>query len=184
VKKPILPVKLFIGLLTSKITLVDAIRQKLYLEFDDIDHESELSLFDKTSYYSKEMGSQIYRKFFSFERLIQPDKLADIKNRTGEIEKVFANLKTNTDSTVSIKRPINLDPGYISATQLVLASTKEVGHRIYIGSGIFAEVTLAYQNKRFQSFPWTYPDYREVNYHSFFAKVREKYLDSVKSNLF
>ncbi|MBI4006928.1 MAG: DUF4416 family protein, partial [Planctomycetes bacterium] len=80
-----------------------------------------------------------------------------------------------------VSRPINLDPGYISEAKLVLASTKDFSHRIYLGKGIYAEVTLQYRNEQYESLPWTFPDYRTQQYQQFFLRVRSLYKEKLKS---
>jgi hypothetical protein len=74
-----------------------------------------------------------------------------------------------------VQRPVNLDPGYLEQSKIVLASTKNFFHRILISRGIYAEVTLHYQGKRWNSFPWTFPDYDSEKYHPFFTALRENY---------
>lgn len=138
--------------------------------FGSPDFESGIMDFDFTDYYNGELGQELKRKFISFERLVCQTDLAKIKKYTIQIEKKL------TGS--SGKRRINLDPGIISDSKLVLATTKDFTHRIYLGKGIFAEVTLYFKNKTFQPWPWTYPDFKTNDYISFFNKVRELYLNS------
>ena len=86
-------------------------------------------LFDKTHYYDEEMGSPIYRHFLSFEKLIEPSEIAGAKIRTNDLESAFA------VEYSSVQRPINLDPGYLEQSKIVLASTKNFFHRILISEG-------------------------------------------------
>ena len=81
------------------------------------------------------------------------------------------------DAQYAVPRPINIDPGYVTPAKLVLATTKDRAHRIYLGRGIYAEVTLTYAKKAFQSMPWTYPDYRSEPYRRFFEQVRRDALE-------
>ena len=113
------------------------------------------------------MGADLKRIFLFFERPVTPDRLADIKNITNEIEDSFCR---NTENLP--ERPINIDPGYMTLAKVVLASTKDYAHRIYIGKGIYAEVTLFYQDKTFQPLLHTYPDYRSGEYVDLFNKAR------------
>ena len=76
-------------------------------------------------------------------------------------------------SNTTVKRPANLDPGYIEQAKVVLASTKNFYHRIYLGGGIFGEVTMHFKNNTYQFFPWTYPDYKSKDYQDFFLRVRQ-----------
>ena len=109
--------------------------------------------------------------------MIDPGELADIKHKTNQIEQKLAD-KLETD----LPRPVNLDPGVIEPSKLVLATTKNYSHRIYIGKQMYAEVTLIFDRGSWQSLPYTYPDYKLANYHNFFSKVRTRLLEQLKSN--
>jgi hypothetical protein len=84
-------------------------------------------------------------------------------------------------SKLPLPRPVNLDPGFIEPSKLVLATTKNYSHRIYIGHKMFAEVTLIYEKNDWRHFDYTYPDYRQTCYHDFFTKVRTRLLEQLKS---
>ena len=60
--------------------------------------------------------------------------------------------------------------------RFVLASGKNFSHRIYIGGGIYADLTLIYQKGSFQKLPWTYPDYSDDGMLKFLEQVRNKYI--------
>jgi hypothetical protein len=169
------PVKLFIGLLVSHSSLVAPVRERLAGEYGPIDLESPPIPFDFTDYYSSQMGDAVERIFFSFDRLIPPDRLADAKRHTNDIEDEFRPYCT------LVQRPVNLDPGYIEQAKVILASTKNFYHRIYIGRGIFAEVTMHFRNNTFQYFPWTYPDYQSLPYQEFFLRMRQIYRSQLRS---
>lgn len=169
--KPAKPVKLIIGALSAVPDLFPQIEKHLIRKFGPTDLKTPLLSFDFTSYYEKEMGRDIKRQFFSFKRLINPKNLARIKIWTNQLETKYA----CKSSAQSIKRSINLDPGYLNDSKLVLASTKDYAHRIYLSDGIYAEVTLRYLKDKYQAWPWTYPDYQTTKYLSFFHQVREIY---------
>ncbi len=136
--------------------------------FGPLDYVSPSLDFEKyTFYYSEEMGYGIKGKLISFERLVHPSQLPDIKLTTNDIESMY---------TVEGKRRVNIDPGYIHHTQFVLASTKPWGNRIYIGKGIYAEVTLIYHRGEFVHFDFTYPNYREEDYKAELEKIRNLFL--------
>lgn len=163
-------VKLIIGIIAQENNLHLA-DEKIKDTLGEIDFESEILPFTHTDYYEEEFGGNLYRKFISFKRLIYPDELSKCKIITNEIEEI---LSSNN------KREINLDPGYLSLSKLVLASTKDYSHRIYIGDDIFAEITLFYKDKTFQPTPWTYPDYRTKDYIDIFNHIREIYKKCLK----
>jgi len=168
---PAKPVKLFVGMLTASPTLIDEIGDVLSLNFGPVDLESDIFNFDFTDYYAKDMGPGLVRKFFSFAQLISPEDLAGIKLNTNEIEEDFARRPE-----AKVKRPINLDPGYLTSAKVVLATAKDYSHRIYLKEGIYAEATLRYFQGTYQPWPWTYPDYKTPEYLSFFHRLRKIYL--------
>jgi len=164
-----LPVKLILGILSSVPEILPRAEEQLVARFGTIDGRSELFPFDWTQYYDKTMGSPIYRCFLSFEKLIEPSTIASVKIKTNELESVLA------EQYPHLQRPINLDPGYLEQSKIVLASAKNYFHRILISDGIYAEVTLHFEEGAWQSFPWTFPDYKSGRYHPFFSSLRDLY---------
>jgi hypothetical protein len=162
-------VKLFIGVLVSHAKLIPELEHRLVTVYGPIDHRSPVIPFDFTDYYETEMGDIIDRIIFSFERLIEADQLPEIKRQTNRLEEELAPMYER------VKRPVNLDPGYIEQAKVILASTKNFYHRIYLGQGIFGEVTMHFKNNTYQFFPWTYPDYQSRDYQEFFLKMRHVY---------
>jgi len=157
-------------MLSSNASLFDACAQILRGEYGPLDFESEIFPWDNTEYYRDELGDHIERKFIFFERLIDPGELPRIKILTNNVESNFATRKGSV-----LRRRINLDPGYITQAKVVLATTKDFSHRIYLAHGIYAEVTLRYSNadRRFIPYDYTYPDYRTDTYATLFNKARE-----------
>lgn len=171
------PVKVFVGLLMATRGIESELEEDLQGKLGPIGEKSELFSFDFTNYYQDEMGKKIKRRFYSFRNLINPEKLADIKLMTNEIESSFSD-----PETFDVKRPVNIDPGYIGLSKMVLATTKNFSHRIYLRKGIYAEVTLRYEDGSFRPQPWTYPDYESDNYLKFFDKLRDKYHKQLHSD--
>lgn len=124
--------------------------------------------FTETEYYASTMGTGLRKQFLSFERAIDPARLPQIKIEAGEWEKEYARLGKHPEP-----RPLNLDPGYLTAAKLVLASTKDHAHRLYLGQGIFGEVTLSFRDGRWQHREWTYPDYRRQDFQDYFSRLRD-----------
>ncbi len=133
---------------------------------------SEAFAFDETDYYEPTMGAALRKQFFAFERLIDPAELVAIKRQTNTWETDY-----KAESDHAEPRPLNLDPGYVSLGKLVLASTKDHAHRLYLADGIYAEITLHYQNKAWRHHNKTFKDYRRADYQAFFTKCRD-YLKS------
>jgi hypothetical protein len=164
------PVKLILGLILAPEAPIAVIRQHLEAIYGPIEQETALLPFVATKFYEREMGPALQRLFWSFEALVAADALADIKHETNAIEQMYA-----VPVEQVRQRCVNLDPGYVDLAKLVLATTKDRQHRVYLGRGIYAEVTLRYTGGRFMPWEWTYPDYRTPDYLAFFDAVRRRY---------
>jgi hypothetical protein len=157
------PALLFIGTLYADTEAFDLSRKLLEKNFGDILLESPSIQWDYSSYYKDELGWPIFRQFVFFQNLIDPGILADIKLKTNEIEDILS-----SDG----KRRINLDPGYLTLSKVVLASTKNYSHRIYLGKGIYAEVTLIFKDGTYNPHLFTYRDYQDKTSTDMFLNVR------------
>ncbi|MDD4952949.1 MAG: DUF4416 family protein [Desulfovibrionaceae bacterium] len=135
--------------------------------FGPLDHESEALAFTQTEYYDRELGSPIFRRFLGFERLQPMDGLARIKLLTNGLELEAAR--------PSGDRVFNLDPGFLTLERLVLATGKNFGHRIYLGGGIWADLTLVFRAGAWQDLAWTFPDYRTQAVKSELTRLRQSY---------
>jgi len=143
-------------------------RQRAERDWGPIVLSSERFEFTETRFYETSMGSGLKKEFWAFEQLIDPAALVDFKQRSNQWEEDFRQLHSFPEP-----RPLNLDPGYLTEAKLVLATTKDRDHRLYLDRGIYAEVTLHYHAQAWQSRPWTYPDYCRSDYHQFFTRCRE-----------
>ena len=170
------PVKLIIGILAANHQCLHTTTDALTDKFGKADFVSNVWPFDKTDYYKDQTGPRILRQFVSIERLVDPGKLAKIKHRTNKLEQKLA-----ASLALPLPRPVNLDPGVIEPSKLVLATTKNYSHRIYIGKKMYAEVTLIFDKGRWRPLPHTYPDYKQQCYFEFFEKVRTRLLEQLKS---
>jgi len=166
--KPGVPKKvlLFIGTLFSREDFYFSARKILELKFGQILMESAINQWDYSDYYSKELGKPIFRRFIFFKELISEAEIADIKTITNQIEE-----ELSEDS----KRNINLDPGYIGLAKLVLVTTKDYSHRIYLKNGIYGEVTLIFKKDSFKPNINTYKDYADEKYIKIFNLARKLY---------
>jgi hypothetical protein len=170
------PVKLIIGILAANETALAAAVKAISESFGVIDLTSDVWPFTQTNYYKDELGPNALRQFVSIEKLIDPGKLAQIKHDTNSIEQQLAD-----SLKLSLPRPVNLDPGFIEPSKLILASTKNFSHRIYIGNKMYAEVTLMYEKGNWRHFEFTFPDYRQSCYQDFLTKVRTRLMEQLKT---
>ena len=173
--RPCQPVKLIIGAITGVPDLLEETYRRLSERLGQIDYTSPLLQFDHTTYYEAEMGSGLHRQFVSYETLIPPDELSLTKIFSNDVERDFVQGDSKS-------RQVNLDPGYVSASKLVLASTKDHAHRIYLERGIYAEITLRFHGKTFHAWEWTYPDYQTQVYIDIFNHIRGIYMTQIRAS--
>lgn len=131
--------------------------------FGRVTDRSPTFSFEESDYYRGEMGDGLRKFIVAFERPVAQESLADIKLATNGIEQRAA-----SDG----RRCFNLDPGIMTLSTFVLATTKGHAHRIYLGRGIYAEATLLFENGAWRAQPWTYPDYRRPDVLEFLGRVR------------
>ncbi|MGD9975157.1 MAG: DUF4416 family protein [Desulfatirhabdiaceae bacterium] len=166
------PAKLVIGVFLKDKSRFSGVVNRLIEKRGIPDTVSPWFPFDFTSYYGKEMGGPLFRRMMSFGKLIHQDDLSEIKIMTNTIE---------SDMVEGDRRTVNIDPGYLLRERFVLATGKNFAHRIHIGNGIYADLTLLYQNGAFQTLPWTYPDYARENIQKYLVMVRRKYIADLHS---
>lgn len=154
---------LFTGLLYTNESILKDCLNKLSTRFGELLFESSDEKWDHSEYYREEMGWPIYRKFCAFNRLINPEEIVEIKLWTNAVEHEYSE---------GGNRKINIDPGYLTLSKVVLVTTKNYAHRIYLGKGIYGEVTLFYRKGGFNSHEFTYPDYQTKLAMDFFNKLR------------
>lgn len=131
--------------------------------FGEIALESPSLKWDFSDYYREELGEPLFRRFLFFRWLVDPGDLADVKLRTNAIEEGLS---------AEGRRSINIDPGYLTPAKIVLASTKDYAHRIYLRDGIYAEVTLTFRRGAFVPHLNTYRDYQDRRYLGLFGTAR------------
>jgi len=151
----------------------DAVRDALEGMFGPVEDRSDVFDFSFSRYYEHEMGAGLKKAFFSFRDPVRPGFLPGMKRRTNAFEGAWME---------GGRRRINLDPGYITGAKLVLASTKDFAHRVYLGRGIYGDVQLRYVHGRFCTSEWTYPDYQTGPALSFFERVRETFVQWGKTH--
>jgi len=167
------PAQLYLSILSSHLAdLWDPVCRDLQDLFGPMDYVSDPFPFLETGYYDAELGTPIMRRVVGFERLLDQSRLPEAKLATNELEQAYA----RTDGS----RRLNLDPGLLCLERLVLATGKNFSHRIYLGQGIWGDLTLIYRHKGWQSLPWTYPDYAGTILHGHLLELRQKYKKKLK----
>jgi len=164
------PVKRFCGVLYAGAFPWEPIAERLAAVFGPIERLSEPLPFDFTDYYRDEMGPAVWRRFAAFAGLAAPGGLAAMKVAANRLEEELAAARAT-----GLRRPVNLDPGYLEQAKIVLASTKNFAHRVYLADGIWGEVTLQWRDRHWEALPWTFPDYRTPVYQAFFTELRDAY---------
>jgi hypothetical protein len=164
------PALLVIAVFSRHEGAMDWARAQLEKLFGPIGLTSPAYDFIQTTYYETTMGAKLRKQFFVFRELVSADSLPAIKLHTNDLESELAGSGSYPEP-----RPLNLDPGLLTLGKFMLATTKDQAHRIYLREGIFAEVTLRYQAGAFESWPWTYADYRQDVVRAFLQEAREFY---------
>jgi len=161
------PARLILAAFSRYDEALDWARDRAVCHFGARAMESPRFAFDNTDYYRATMGEGLKKTFWLFERPFDPEELVGAKLLTNRWEEEYA-VASNWPET----RPLNLDPGYLTLGKLVLASTKDFAHRVYLGRGIFAEITLYFEHHHWQHHRFTFPDYRREDYQVFFTACR------------
>lgn len=166
------PVKIVVAAFWNDATAWERAVCHLQSLWGAVEEEYAAERFELSDYYEPEMGPHIQRQLLAFEKLVNPSHLPLLKLATNQIEEELCAGDKN--------RTVNLDVGYLDLHKLVLASTKEGPHKVFLGKGIWADFTLIFQKGGFHPFPWTFPDFRDGRYHSFLKKVRVRYLEQLR----
>lgn len=169
--KPAGEVKLIMSVFSADRGRLNESLEVLSGQYGNADFISAFMPFDFTDYYSGEMGGPLVRRFISFEKLVRPESLPDIKILTNRMEEKFA---------AGGARQVNIDPGYISPAHLILATGKGYTHRPYLRDGIYADLTLVYRAGAFHTLPWTYPDYAAEGVREMLHRIRARYISQLK----
>lgn len=171
IEKEFHQVKLFSGFIYRDKDIYQSVKVKLARIFSPVELESEAFDFDFTTYYNEEMGTPLLRRFASFKTLIAPEQLPDIKLLTNQIE---------IETAAAGNRTINLDPGYLSEANVIIATTKNYYHRVPLQKGIYAHMEYVIKGKQICPLEWTYPDFKSSCYLDFFQELQQLYKQEMK----
>jgi hypothetical protein len=166
-----LAVKPVAALILARRDLAAPVLRRLTAYWGPVDLVSPLWPFTATAYYAREMGEGLWRCLAAFLHLAGPGHLAPGKIFTNDLERRFS---------VGGRRLVNIDPGYVAKERLVLATGKNYAHRLYLGQGIYGDLTLLAGAGGFQALPWSYPDFAGGPLPNLLNVVRRKYLWQLK----
>lgn len=166
------PVRYFASIIYQAPVNIPEVEKKLILHLGGILSKTDPKPFLHTTYYEKEMGGNLLRCFILFQSLRSREELPSIKLMTNDLEAAMS---------IQGRRTFNIDPGYLSLEQVILATTKGYAHRIYLNRGIYGDLTLMYTNGTFGPLPWTYPDYGGNEILSMLNYWREGYKGDLRN---
>lgn len=166
------PVKLVAAVFSADSKYIETAAMRIEEFTGPLDYAGAPEPFDQTDYYRPEMGGPLVKRLFAVEKLIDPAELVEIKIKCVDLEK---------EMSIGGKRTVNMDPGYVGVDKFVLSTGKPAAHRIYLGKGVWAEVTMVYQSGCFIELPWTYPDYASEPIVECLTDIRKKYLEQMRS---
>lgn len=165
------PVKIIFSVIFKHTSDISLLKNKIEDKFGVTDYESKIIDFDKTNYYTREMGTNLCRKIFSKKQILKRDEIVEIKIKTNQIEE---------ETSLNNSRIFNIDPGYLAEEHFVLSTGKGYAHRPYLGKGVYADLALIYKDKRFNELEWTYPDYKTLVVQNMLIEIRKIYLDNLR----
>jgi hypothetical protein len=168
-------VKLIIAFFSNDKNILNEVESKLGKKYGKIDYRTIDFDFSETDYYNEEMGDNLKTRYVSFQKLVKRDKLPDIKKYCCKLESIYSTLKDGKN-----KRSVNLDPGFLSLENFILATGKPYSHRIYLGKGVWADLTLIYQKDNFINLPWTYPNYQSKKIKDALLEIRDIYYKQIR----
>lgn len=154
--------------------LLNEVRNTLVEKYGEIDFETPAYSFSEISpYYDPEMGEDIYKVIYSFKNIIPRETVREVKLFAVDIEEQYS---------VNGKRQINLDPGLLTLENFLLTTGKNFSHRIYMGKGVFAEITLIFSKEQgIRELPWTYRDYLYEPARTYLLELRELFRRKLKA---
>lgn len=171
------PATFFVALMTRQEGYCEQAEDDLQEHLGPLLCRSDLYSFSCYSkYYDREMRGSVWKYFVGFRRPLPMDQLRKVKCLTETLEWKRSIASNVLSRNSSYRRSVNLDPGYVSAWNMVLTTVKNRAHRIYLGGGIFCEVALIFRSGAFQGMPWTYPDYLSSLSLDFFSRVRRHHV--------
>ena len=168
------PVKLICGFMWNAAVDIRPAIQIIQQNWGRFDAKTPEFDFSHTQYYLDEFGDHLKKQYVSFERMVSIDDIPDIKILSNEIEERFIH---------NGSRSVNIDPGYVADAKILMATTKNLAHRTYIGKNIFADLQLIFRRQTYEPTPWTFADMREPRMIEFFNGVREKYIEQLQSEV-
>jgi hypothetical protein len=172
--KPFTPAKLIVGIIASQDQAIGITEKALTAAYGPTDLRSAALPFDQTDYYEREMGKGLRRLFLSFSRLVPPESLPGIKAWSNSLE-------TEVKKALAGEgRVVNIDPGILTASALIMATAKNFAHRIPLSQGVYGHLELLFSKNAVKLLPWTYPDFRQEAYQRFFLQARQVYLRQLR----
>ena len=166
--------QLFIALLTRDLPIMEEVERRLVSEYGKVEDRTDIFLFTSGP-FKREMGEDLKKQVLCFSKLIQVETLPEVKKFTNDLEWEYR------EHDPRPRRLINLDPGYLTLSQVLLASTRNYPHHVYLRDGVYGELLLRYHRGALRNFPWTYPDFRSHVVHTFFSRARERYHDQLRA---
>lgn len=141
------------GFIYSDEEIYQRAKELLSPKWGEVTEESAAIPFEFTDYYQAEMGEGLLRRFAVFSTSFGAHRLKNAKKTAMHVEESLS---------LGGRRQINIDPGYLTADKLVLATHKQYPFSVAITEDISAVLELLYYTGSYQPLHWTYPDYRQT----------------------
>lgn len=162
--------KLLIGIMYAEEKICAEILGKLQQKFGEF-KQGPIIDFNFTNYYEDETGKNLKKTYVVFDLQIKREQITAIKLLTNQLEQEFCS---------NGLRKINIDPGYITPMQVVLASAKEHPYRIHIADGIYGQIVLVYSRNNWIPVDKTFADYQQKEVQGFLISARNTLINRGK----
>lgn len=166
------PVKLIAAVLYQSEKALEKAYGIMAETFSTIDFKGDCLPFVESDYYGPEMGSDLLRGIISFERLVNPGSLASLKLQARALEDRLRNAEGRT---------VNIDIGYLDMFKVVLASFKARSNKIYLSDGVWADWIMYFESGEYQTFLWSFPDFKSGIYDPALKSIRNRYKTQLKA---
>ncbi|MDY6821377.1 MAG: DUF4416 family protein [Deferribacterota bacterium] len=142
---------------------IETINDKTKLVLGQVLFNTKVFDFIHTDYYNDKMVTPLKKCFIVYTLIDYPHRLPVLKRLFVNLEKKYIYLN---------KRMFNIDIGYIALEKIVVASTKNFSHRIYLKGGIYGDLQFIRKDGKYRPLQWTFQDYKQDFVLSFFERAR------------
>ncbi len=157
--------KFFVSIIYSSDDILSDLEKRLIKKFGIIDYRTRSFPYVSGEFF-RDKGPAQHRVFLSFVKLMKRERIVSVKKYTTGLEQRFMKQE---------RQGAKIDPGYLTLSNVFIATGRDYFHRAYIGKGVYLENEYRYVGKRYQPWEWTPPDLHKPENVFFFHEIRVLY---------